>query len=228
MPLKHRAGGIYIPQPSSHWTFNDSASPIVDKGGFSNLTFSGSNTFNGDSVTTASGSGAFNNTIGTYGKMANFTCFCIFKPLETTPNTDILVMSSGVGFGADDYTWYFDTNGDSSGFMLGVAPGTGLGDYGTPLGINTGGIDTTKKHYVFFGLQGSNGFISVKREGDPRVYSVSGSVPGYVTGRNFYFANSGELASGALSVQYYRAMYWEHRCLADLNIFETLCMQYAS
>lgn len=226
-----KADGYYIPEPSSHWTFNESASPSYDKGGISNFTYTGSNTFNGDSVTNGAFSGVFNNTAGVYGKLSRFSMFAIIKPNATDPDSDILAVGSGSGFTADDYTWYLDTNSTSNGFKLGIAPGGG--DYGVQVEVNLGSIDTTKKHWFFFGYDDSpssnNGFLFIKREGDANVYSnTSITMSAYVTGRSHYLANTAYFAGSSISCTYYRALYWENMYLQDLTMFQRLTERYAN
>lgn len=230
MPLRHTPS-IYIPSPSSQWSFNESASPLVDKGGFANYTTGGTVTFNGDSITTGVSSGYFQTAAGVYGKIPCFTYFGIVKPLNNAADSDIYAMGSGVGFTADDYTWYVDNNSTSNGFYFGVAPGAG--DYGFQLGVNTGSIDTTKKHWFMFGYvdtpSTNNGFLFVKREGDPLIYSNTSIVmSAFVTGRSFYLSNTAYFPGGTINATYYLSLYWDNLYLQDLTLFQRLCERYSS
>lgn len=228
MGLKHRTP-VIIPQPSSHWTFNEPSGPIIDKGGFANFTATGGS-YNGTSIQFGGVNSYFQTAAGAYGKPSCFSMFGVFKPNATDPDFDIFVMGSGTGFSADDYTWYFDTNSSSNGFYFGVSPGSG--DYGNQLMINTGTIDTTKKHWVMFGYQasasGNKAFLFLRREGDNTLYAgTSNNLSPYSTNRNFYLSNSGYHAGGTISVDYYRALYWENQYLQNAAIFNALCNQYA-
>lgn len=218
-----------IPAPSSIWTFNQSASPIVDKGGFANLTSSGTVTYNGNSITTTGSSGVFNATAGIYGKIACFSCFVIFRPVDTSGDSDILSLGSGTGFTADDYTWYLDTSSGSNGWKFGVAPGSG--DYGNQLEVLSGTIDNTKKHYIHFGFMDTpstnSAFINVKVEGGALIYhNESVGMSAYPIGRSHSLANTAYFAGGTIGAEYFKMMYWENRYLNSQRLFQELLKRH--
>lgn len=224
-----KQGSIYVPQPSSFWGFKQASGTIYDKSGFANITTQGTVTYNGNRLTTTGGSGVFNTAAGVYGKHPCFSCFIVFKPIDTNGDSDILSMGSGANFTADDYTWYLDTSSGSNGWKFGVAPGGG--DYGNQLEVITGAIDNTKKVWAMFGFHSSDsandGFIFVKVEGSGIVYAnFTNNMSAYVPGRSYYLANTAYFAGGTIGADYFNLQYWENQFLFNGDIFNYLCANY--
>ncbi len=218
-----------FPQPTSYWNFNQSASPIIDKGGQANLTVGGTgNTFGGNSLTIGSFTGYWATAAGKYGKRPRFTMGICFRPIGTDEFSDIVAMGSGTFYNAEDYTWYVTIGAGGAGLNFGVAPG--VGDYGTSINLPVT-IDNTKKYHLLFGFDdtawGNTGFMACRKEGDGTIYQVgSDNMSAYVQDRNFLLTNTAYDAGGTISVEYFNALYWDNQFYPQAKLLEQYRSRY--
>ena len=227
MRSKHSNQTLWVPDAASVWNFNEASGTCYDAKGNADLTMAGC-VYNGDSITCDQSSSAnyFNAPSGKYAARDKFSCFLIFKCNTTTVDSDILTVSSGIAGGTTDYTWYFDTDSASTGFILGVATAS---SYGAQVGASPGAIDTTKKYYALFGYERMPGtgvnraFLYFLKDGDSAPTTATSLVMNDMITTSTHSVRPRAHATGtSCSVNYYHMRYWDNEYLENPDVLDRL------